>query len=126
MTRKGLILLGIWFFAAQASAGEHPALKTQKEKVSYAAGVDMARSLQRQGSRSTGIYFKGVKDGLSGGTLLLSDDDINKMLKAFKTEQKMKLAERKYQQSEQLRKQREASGWSGREPESGRGLPGGE
>jgi len=111
-----MMLLGIWCLAAQAIAGEPPALETQKEKVSYAAGVDMARSLQRQGVEvDRELFLKGVKDGLSGGTLLLSDDDINKMLKAFKTEQKMKLAERKYRQSEQLRKQREAAGLIGEE-----------
>ena len=116
MTRKGMMLLGMLLLAAQASAGEPPILKTQKEKVSYAAGVDMARSLQRQGVEvDRELFLKGVKDGLSGGTLLLSDDDINKMLKAFKTEQKMKLAERKYQQSEQLRKQRQAAGLVGEE-----------
>jgi len=37
------------------------------------------------------------------------------MLKAFKTEQKMQLAERKGQQSEQLRKQRQAAGLAGEE-----------
>ena len=104
---------------AHGGTGERrgaPVLNTQKEKVSYAAGVDMARSLQRQGVEvDRDLFLKGVKDGLSGGTLLLSDDDINKMLKAFKTEQKMKLAERKYQQSEQLRKQRQAAGLAGEE-----------
>jgi FKBP-type peptidyl-prolyl cis-trans isomerase FklB len=102
--------------AAQASAEEPPVLKTQKEKVSYAAGVDMARSLQRQGVEvDRDLFLKGVQDGLSGGSLLLSDDDINKTLKAFKTEQKMKLAERKYRQSEQLRKQRQAAALAGEE-----------
>jgi len=116
MNRKWMLALGIVLMAAQVSAGETPALKTQKEKVSYAAGVDMARSLERQGVEvDRDLFLKGVKDGLSGGTLLLSDDDIKKMLKAFKTEQKMKLAERKYQQSEQLRKQREAAGLVGEE-----------
>jgi FKBP-type peptidyl-prolyl cis-trans isomerase FklB len=116
MNWKWMPVLGIVLMAAQASAGETPALKTQKEKVSYAAGVDMARSLQRQGVEvDRELFLKGVKDGLSGGTLLLSDDDINKMLKAFKTEQKMKLAERKYQQSEQLRKQRQAAALVGEE-----------
>ena len=116
MNRKWMLALGIVLMAAQVSAGEPSALKTQKEKVSYAAGVDMARSLQRQGVEvDRELFLKGVQDGLSGGTLLLSDDDINKMLKAFKTEQKMKLAERKYQQSEQLRKQRQAAGLAGEE-----------
>ena len=35
----------------------------------------------------------------------MSDDELNKMLKVFQTEQKMKLAERKRQLAERKRKQ---------------------
>ena len=96
--------------AAQVSAEETPVLKTMKDKVSYATGVDMVRSFQRQGIEvDPDLFFKGVKDGLSGGTLLMSDDEFQKTLKVFQAEQKMKLAERKRQQAELMRKQRQAS-----------------
>ena len=49
-----------------------------KDKVSYATGVEMVRSFQRQGVEvDRDLFLKGVKDGLSGGTLLMSDDEFS-------------------------------------------------
>ena len=108
MKRGWMMVLGVVLLAVQASAEETPVLKTMKDKVSYATGVDMVRSFQRQGIEvDKDLFLKGVKDGLSGGTLLMSDDDFHKTLKVFQVEQKMKLAERKRQLAERLRKQRQ-------------------
>jgi FKBP-type peptidyl-prolyl cis-trans isomerase FklB len=76
----------------------------------------MVRSFQRQGiDVDKDLFLKGVKDGLSGGTLLMSDDDFHKTLKVFQVEQKMKLAERKRQLAERLRKQRQTATVPGEE-----------
>ena len=108
MKRDWWMVLGAVLLAIQVSAEETPVLKTMNDKVSYATGVEMARSFQRQGVEvDRELFLKGVKDGLSGNTLLMSDDEFHKTLRIFQTEQKMKLAERKRQQAEQLRKQRE-------------------
>ena len=116
MKSKLMVVLYVVFLAAQASAGETPVLKTPMEKLSYATGVDMVRSFRRQGVEvDKDLFLRGVKDELSGGTLLMSDDDINKMMRVFQTEQKMNLAERKRQQSERMRKEREAAARAGEE-----------
>ena len=108
MKREWMVVLGVVLLAAQVSAEETPVLKTMKDRVSYATGVEMVRSFQRQGIEvDKDLFLKGVKDGLSGGTLLMSDDDFHKTLRVFQTEQKMKLAEKKKQHAEQLRKQRQ-------------------
>jgi len=108
MKWKWMMVLGAVLLAAQVSAEETPVLKTMKDKVSYATGVDMVRNFKRQGVEvDPDLFLKGVKDGLSGGTLLMSDADLTDALKMFRTEQKMKLAERKRQMAERLRKQRE-------------------
>ena len=110
MSRKWVVVLGVVVLAVQVCAEEPPIIKTQKDKVSYATGVDMARSFQRQGVEvDRELFLKGVKDGLAGGTLLMSDDDLNKSLDVFRTEQKMKQAERKRQQAERIRKQRQTA-----------------
>jgi len=97
----GLLATPVW-------AEETPVPKTMKDKVSYATGVEMVRSFQRQGVEvDRDLFLKGVKDGFSGGTLLMSDDEFYKTLKVFHAEQKMKLAERKKQHAEQQRKQRQ-------------------
>ena len=108
MKRTWCVILGMGLLATPVWAEETPVLKTMKDKVSYATGVEMVRSFQRQGVEvDRDLFLKGVKDGFSGGTLLMSDDEFYKTLKVFHAEQKMKLAERKRQQAEQLRKQRE-------------------
>ena len=108
MKREWMMVLGFVLLAGQVSAEDTPVLNTMKDKVSYATGVAMVRSFKQQGVEvDPDLFMKGVKDGLSGGTLLMSDGELNRTLKVFQTEQKMKLAERKRQQAEQLRKQRE-------------------
>ena len=95
-----MVVLGFVILAAQVCAEEPPVLKSQKDKLSYATGVDMARSFQQQGVEiARDLFLRGVKDGLSGGMFLMSDTDINKMMRVFQIEQKMKLAERKRKQT---------------------------
>ena len=110
MKREWWMVLGAVLLAAQVSAEETPVLKTLNDKVSYATGVEMARSFQRQGVEvDRELFLKGVRDGLSGDTLLLSEEEYHKTLKVFHTHQKMKLAERKKQLAEQQRKQRQGA-----------------
>ena len=107
MKRTWCVILGMGLLATPVWAEETPVLKTMKDKVSYATGVEMVRSFQRQGVEvDRELFLKGVKDGFPGGTLLMSDDEFYKTLKVFHAEQKMKLAERKKQHAEQQRKQR--------------------
>ena len=116
MKKEWIVILGVVLLAAQVCAEETPALDTMKEKLSYAAGADLVRSFQRQGVEiDKDLFLRGVKDGLSGGTLLLSDDEINKLMKTFMVEQKMRLAERKQKQAELKAKQRQAAATAGEE-----------
>ena len=57
MTRKWMMILGIWLLAAQVCAEEPPILKTQKDKLSYATGVDMVRNFKRQGVEVDKIFY---------------------------------------------------------------------
>jgi FKBP-type peptidyl-prolyl cis-trans isomerase FklB len=108
MKRRWIVVLGVALLAAPVCAEETPVLKTMNDKVSYATGVEMVRSFQRQGvDVDRDLFLKGVKDGLSGGSILMSDDEYYKTLKVFHTEQKMKQAERRKQHAEKLRKQRQ-------------------
>ena len=116
MKRTWMVIFGVVLLAAQVCAEEPPVLKTMNDKMSYATGVDFVRNFQRQGVEvDKDIFLRGVKDGLSGGTLLLSDDEINKLMKTFMNEQKMKLAERKRKLAESKAKQRQAAATVGEE-----------
>ncbi len=79
--------------AANASAQQLSVLKTEKEKTSYAIGVDLARKFQRQGiDADTDALLKGMRDVLSRSTLLMTDEDLQQALNEFQTDLKYKRA----------------------------------
>src|SRR6202022_4679862 len=52
------------------------ALKTQTDKVSYAIGLNIGRSLHKDSLEvDPNILVRGLKDGLAGGKPLLTDDE---------------------------------------------------
>jgi len=90
-TTKWIAVLGILLLAAQVSAQETQVFKTHKDEISYVAGVEMARTLKAQGMEvNTDLFIKGLQDELSGGKLLLSDDEIRKASAMFHAELRRK------------------------------------
>jgi len=86
-SEKWLLILGVVLLAAQVSAEEMLILKTQKEKVSYSFGVEAAKNFKQQGIEvDAALFIKGFQDGLSGGKLLMSDDEIATTKAAVQTE----------------------------------------
>src|SRR5229473_4048570 len=78
-------------------------LKTQKEKASYALGMNVGKGLgtnlrQQSVEVDQSILLRGVKDALAGGKTLLTDDEMKAALTQLQTEvrtkqeEKMKLA----------------------------------
>jgi len=60
------------------------ALATDKDKVSYSMGVDMGRNLQKQGiDINPDVLVQGVKDGIAGGTLKMTDEEMQSTMTAF-------------------------------------------
>ena len=71
-------------FAADAAA---PALNTKEDKVSYSIGSDLGKNLKRQGiSINPTVFAKGMEDGMKGGPLLMTDDEMKKVLSDFEKE----------------------------------------
>lgn len=86
LTLKGMALLGILLLPLPTIAADFP-LKTQKEKVSYGIGVDVARNFTRMGvDFDVDALAKGMKDALSGGKLLMTDEELRTTLTAYQTE----------------------------------------
>ena len=110
-TEKWLMILGVVLLAAQVSAEETPVLKTQKEKASYSIGVETARSLKQQGIEvDADLFIKGLQDGLSGGKLLMSDDEIRKAIAIVHYElrqKRMQLVRARTKDAEENRKEGE-------------------
>ena len=88
---KWTLVLWVFLLAVQASAEEAQILKTQKEKMSYGIGVDLARNFKRQRIEvDLDLLVKGLRDGLSGEKLLMTEEDLRKIMSAFQAELRMK------------------------------------
>lgn len=91
MMASCMAVLGFGLLIAQASAQETQAFKTHRDRISYVIGVEMARTLKVQGIEvETDFFVKGLRDALSGGKLLLSDDDLRKASSMFHAELRQK------------------------------------
>ena len=56
-------------------------LKTQKDKVSYAIGLNIGKSLRKDSVEvDPAIFARGVKDALTGAKALLTDDELRAVL----------------------------------------------
>lgn len=78
--------LSMALMAAQAYAGEQPALKTQKDQVNYGIGVNIIGTIKQQGVEiDLDLVIKGMKDAYSGEKLLLSDEDLRIAIDRYQT-----------------------------------------
>lgn len=71
------------------SAATGLALKTQKEKASYALGINVGTGMRRQGIDAAvdpALVARGLRDALSGRKAVLSEDEMNKALQQLGTE----------------------------------------
>jgi FKBP-type peptidyl-prolyl cis-trans isomerase FklB len=76
-------------------------LKTEKEKASYALGVNFGAGLRRQGLNAMvdpALAGRGFKDSLAGSKLLLTDDEIKAVLTKLQGEVRAKQDEMRTQQ----------------------------
>jgi len=95
--------------AASALAGEKVELKTQKDKASYAIGLDMGNSLKRNSIEvNTDILVKGIKDALSGGKLLMTDQEMKETIATLQKELQAKQQEKTKELAEKNKKEGEA------------------
>lgn len=109
MKLKLIVFMVVVLLAAQVGAEEAPVLKTQQDKVSYGIGVSMGTNLKRHGIEvNTDLVVKGLKDELSGGKLLMSDDELRKTMTEFQTALHQKQAEAKVTAAQDNKKAGEA------------------
>jgi FKBP-type peptidyl-prolyl cis-trans isomerase FklB len=88
MKQSCIVLLCLVALTIQLSAQKKPTLTTEKDKVSYIIGTDIAKNLKKQGiDIDPELLFKGLKDAFTDQKLLLSDEEIQQVMSAF--QQKM-------------------------------------
>jgi FKBP-type peptidyl-prolyl cis-trans isomerase len=91
MKRMWVAVLGIGLFVCGAGAQDQPALKTQKDKISYAIGLEMGNGVKEQGfDVDPAIVAMGIKDALAGGKAQLTDEEFRKIIGDVQEEMKQK------------------------------------
>ncbi|MDD5008205.1 MAG: FKBP-type peptidyl-prolyl cis-trans isomerase [Syntrophorhabdaceae bacterium] len=104
-----VVILGVIFFSLQAGAEEIQSLKTQKDKISYGIGVDMAENFKRLGmDLDLDILIKGLRDAYSNGKLLMTEDDLRATLNAYQNELMQKQVQTTRVVAEQNKKEGDA------------------
>jgi FKBP-type peptidyl-prolyl cis-trans isomerase FklB len=80
-----------------AAAGQDtPALKTQKEKISYALRMDLGKQLRKQAiDVDPALFGKGLMDAISGGETLLTEQQVRDAILELQAELKKKEANRR-------------------------------
>jgi FKBP-type peptidyl-prolyl cis-trans isomerase FklB len=82
---------------AAAGTASHTAftLKDQKDKTSYALGMNIAHTVSAQGmDLDQSAFIQGMKDVLAGGKTLLTEDEMAVALTVLQTEMNAKAAEK--------------------------------
>ena len=70
-------------------------LKTQKEKASYAIGMNIGKSMHKDSvDVDTAILLRGLRDGLSGAKPLLTDDEARAAMTALQADLRKKQEEK--------------------------------
>ena len=83
-------LLGLSLAFSLTAAEESP-FKNSTDKASYALGLNIGKQLRQNGAEiNTETYMKALKDALSGGKLLMTDEQVRETLMAFQTELRSK------------------------------------
>lgn len=88
------------FLIVAADAQNAPDLKTEKEKVSYALGMQMGADLHKQElDLDLAALMKGLQQSFSGGNTLLTEDEMRSVLANAKQEYNTKKAALREQQA---------------------------
>jgi FKBP-type peptidyl-prolyl cis-trans isomerase FklB len=77
------------------AAGAPLVLKTEKDKTSYAIGMNIGKSMNKNAMDvDPAIVARGIKDSLAGGKTLLTDDEAKAVMVTFQTEMRKKVEDK--------------------------------
>lgn len=104
-----IVFVSLLMGLSQAIAQEKPVLQSQKERVSYSMGIDIGNLLKQQSlDVDLDLLVRGIKDAMSEGKLLMTEQEIIETVNTFKREMMAKQQERARQLGEKNKKEGEA------------------
>ncbi len=79
--------------AASAQAADRPELKSEKDRVSYSIGLEVARNFKKNSvDFDPAMVMQGMSDGVAGERPLLSEKEFRKVIGDFQTQVRQKMA----------------------------------
>jgi FKBP-type peptidyl-prolyl cis-trans isomerase FklB len=118
--------LGILFLAFQVSAEDNLVLRNQKDKVSYIIGTEIGKNLKKQSvDIDPDILTRGIKDAISGGKSLMTEQEIQETMATFQKEMTAKQEELTKKLGEKNKKEGEAFLAENKKKEDVKTLPSG-
>jgi FKBP-type peptidyl-prolyl cis-trans isomerase len=109
MKMRWAALLGMGLIAAASVAQEPSTLKSPKEKLSYALGVDLGNQFRQQAVEiDSAIFAEGLKTALAGGKTLLTEQEVKSVIGELQTRMREKQAAAVKEISEKTKKEGEA------------------
>ena len=91
---RWILTLVIVSLSAPAFAQEAPAHKTEKDRLSYAMGMDLGAQLKsRAVDIDPAVFARGLKDALSGAKTVMTADEAKATITALQTAMQAKQAE---------------------------------
>ncbi len=104
-----IAVLGILLLVSLGQAQEQPALQTEKDKVSYSIGIDIGNTLKRQSiDVNLDLVTRGLKDAMTGGKMLMTEEQIVETVTNFRKEMMAKQQEQAKMLGEKNKKEGEA------------------
>jgi FKBP-type peptidyl-prolyl cis-trans isomerase len=101
--------LGVAGLQSASAAEDKPALKDQKEKVSYSIGMNIGANLKRSGyDIDIDVLANGIKDSIAGGPSKLTEAEAREVLTSYQKELGAKREEERKKTAEKNRKEGEA------------------
>ncbi len=98
-----LLALGI------AQAADRPELRTEKDKISYSIGLEVARNFKKNGIEfDPNLVMQGMNDGLSTERPLLSEKEFRKVMGDFQTQVRQRMSANRQMLTIENRKRAEA------------------
>ena len=109
MKVRGVMIGGMILVATAAMAADKLELKTEKDKVSYAIGMDMAGSLKKSDiAVDPDILGKAIKDVMTDQKAVMTDEEVKNTLQALQKSMQDKQQEKMKAQGEKNKKEGEA------------------
>ena len=87
MKSQLIVVACVMLLTSHAMAEEKMELKTQKDRLGYAIGLNLGKSLKKNAADvDPNVVMQGLKDGFTGGKELMTEEQIKETFAAFQKE----------------------------------------